>query len=47
MTYCNRKTITKEHIVRNPATGEDLMREPRKAEPFNCSDKLREMVNRQ
>jgi len=32
---------------RNPATGEDLMLEPRKVVTFRCSGKLREIVNGQ
>lgn len=32
---------------RNPATGEDLMLEPRKVVTFRCSGKLRETVNEQ
>ena len=34
-----------ERRGRNPATGEDLMLEPRKVVTFNCSDKLRERIN--
>jgi len=32
---------------RNPATGEDLMLEPRKVVTFRCSGKLRDRVNGQ
>ena len=32
---------------RNPATGEDMMLEPRKVVTFKCSGKLRERVNGQ
>ena len=31
----------------NPATGDDLMLEPRKVVTFNCSGKLRDRVNGQ
>lgn len=31
---------------KNPATGEDLMLEPRRVVIFRCSDKLKERVNR-
>ncbi|MGB2688503.1 MAG: integration host factor subunit alpha [Desulfobacterales bacterium] len=37
----------KERKGRNPATGENLMLEPRKVVIFKCSGKLREMVNGQ
>jgi len=37
----------KERKGRNPATGEDLMLEPRKVVTFRCSGKLRETVNGQ
>ena len=30
---------------RNPATGEDMMLEPRRVVTFNCSRKLRDRVN--
>ena len=36
----------KERKGRNPATGEDMMLEPRKVVTFKCSGKLREGVNR-
>jgi len=36
-----------ERKGRNPATGEDLMLEPRKVVTFRCSGKLREIVNGQ
>ena len=36
-----------ERKGRNPATGEDLMLEPRKVVTFRCSGKLREIVNEQ
>jgi integration host factor subunit alpha len=35
-----------ERKGRNPATGDDLMLEPRKVVKFKCSGKLRERVNR-
>jgi len=35
----------KERKGRNPATGEDLMLEPRRVVTFSCSDKLRERMN--
>ena len=31
---------------RNPATGEDLMLDPRKVVTFKCSGKLREAINK-
>jgi integration host factor subunit alpha len=34
-----------ERKGRNPATGEDLMLEPRKVVTFTCSGKLRDRVN--
>ncbi|MCJ7538880.1 MAG: integration host factor subunit alpha, partial [Desulfobacterales bacterium] len=37
----------KERKGRNPATGENLMLEPRKVVIFKCSGKLREIVNGQ
>ena len=37
----------KERKGRNPATGDDLMLEPRKVVTFKCSGKLRERVNGQ
>jgi len=37
----------KERKGRNPATGDDLMLEPRKVVTFRCSGKLREIVNGQ
>ena len=37
----------RERKGRNPATGEDLMLEPRKVVTFRCSGKLREIVNGQ
>jgi len=36
-----------ERKGRNPATGDDLMLEPRKVVTFNCSGKLRDRVNGQ
>jgi integration host factor subunit alpha len=30
---------------RNPATGEDMMLEPRRVVTFNCSHKLRDRIN--
>jgi len=35
----------KERKGRNPATGEDMILEPRKVVTFKCSGKLRERVN--
>lgn len=35
----------KERRGRNPATGQDLMLDPRKIVTFKCSGKLRERVN--
>lgn len=35
----------KERRGRNPATGDDLMLEPRRVVTFKCSDKLREKMN--
>ena len=35
----------KERKGRNPATGEDLMLEPRKVVTFKCSGKLRKRIN--
>jgi len=35
----------KERRGRNPATGEDLMLEPRKVVTFKCSGILRDMIN--
>ena len=37
----------KERRGRNPATGDDLMLEPRKVATFKCSKKLRDRVNGQ
>ncbi len=34
-----------ERRGRNPATGEDMMLEPRKVVTFNCSRKLRDKIN--
>jgi len=34
-----------ERKGRNPATGEDMMLEPRKVVKFKCSGKLRGMIN--
>jgi integration host factor subunit alpha len=36
----------KERRGRNPATGEDLMLDPRKVVTFKCSGKLRESLNK-
>jgi integration host factor subunit alpha len=36
----------RERRGRNPATGDDLMLEPRRVVKFRCSGKLRERVNR-
>ena len=35
-----------ERKGRNPATGDDLMLEPRKVVTFRCSGKFRERINR-
>ena len=35
----------RERRGRNPATGEDIMLEPRKIVTFRCSGKLRERIN--
>jgi integration host factor subunit alpha len=35
----------KERRGRNPATGEDMMLEPRKVVTFKCSGKLRDRIN--
>jgi integration host factor subunit alpha len=35
----------KERRGRNPATGEDIMLEPRKVVTFKCSGKLRDKIN--
>ena len=35
----------KERKGRNPATGEDLIHEPRRVVTFRCSGKLRNMIN--
>ena len=37
----------KERRGRNPATGDDLMLEPRKIVKFRCSGKLRDRINGQ
>ncbi len=37
----------KERKGRNPATGDDMMLEPRKVVTFTCSGKLRDRVNGQ
>jgi integration host factor subunit alpha len=37
----------KERRGRNPATGDDLMLEPRRVVTFTCSGKLRDSVNGQ
>ena len=37
----------KERRGRNPATGDDLMLEPRKVVTFKCSGKLRDKINGQ
>jgi integration host factor subunit alpha len=34
-----------ERLGRNPATGEDMMLEPRRVVTFNCSRKLRDKIN--
>ena len=43
--FCVREK--KERKGRNPATGDDLMLEPRKVVTFTCSGKLRNRVNGQ
>ena len=43
--FCVREK--RERKGRNPATGEDLLLEPRKVVTFRCSGKLRETVNEQ
>ena len=35
----------RERRGRNPATGRDMMLEPRRVVTFNCSRKLRDMIN--
>ncbi len=35
----------RERRGRNPATGEDMMLEPRRVVTFNCSRKLRDRIN--
>jgi len=35
----------KQRRGRNPATGEDLILEPRRVVTFSCSDKLRKRIN--
>jgi len=35
----------KERKGRNPATGEDMMLEPRRVVTFKCSGKLRDKIN--
>jgi integration host factor subunit alpha len=41
--FCVRQK--QERKGRNPATGDDLMLEPRKVVTFKCSGKLRDRVN--
>ena len=41
--FCVREK--RERKGRNPATGDDLMLEPRKVVTFRCSGKLRDMIN--
>ena len=36
-----------ERKGRNPATGEDMMLDPRKVVTFKCAGKLRDRINRQ
>ena len=43
--FCVREK--RERKGRNPATGENLLLEPRKVVTFRCSGKLRETVNEQ
>jgi integration host factor subunit alpha len=42
--FCVKKK--RERRGRNPATGTDMMLEPRRVVTFQCSGKLREKVNR-
>ena len=41
--FCVKKK--RERRGRNPATGEDMMLEPRRIVTFNCSRKLRDKIN--
>ena len=41
--FCVREK--KERRGRNPATGEDLMLDPRRVVTFKCSGKLRDKIN--
>jgi len=41
--FCVKKKY--ERRGRNPATGKDLMLEPRRVVTFNCSRKLRDKIN--
>jgi len=41
--FCIREK--KERKGRNPATGDDMMLEPRKVVTFKCSGKLRDKIN--
>ncbi len=43
--FCVREKS--ERRGRNPATGEDMMLEPRRVVTFRCSGKLRDRVNRE
>ena len=43
--FCIKKK--KSRRGRNPATGADLILEPRKVVTFKCSGKLREKINRE
>ena len=43
--FCVKKKH--ERRGRNPATGEDMMLEPRRVVTFNCSRKLRDKINNQ
>jgi integration host factor subunit alpha len=42
--FCVREK--RERKGRNPATGDDLMLDPRKVVTFKCSGKLRDRINR-
>ena len=43
--FCVREK--KERKGRNPATGDDMILEPRRVVTFNCSGKLRDKINGQ
>jgi integration host factor subunit alpha len=42
--FCVRKK--RRRRGRNPATGEDMMLEPRRVVAFKCSDRLRDKINK-